>query len=59
MVLKWFQPQPDITAYELWLVLNNVGKVADINPVTFNRSTWESLIPELKRHFRDRDEEKA
>jgi hypothetical protein len=41
-----FEPQKDITAYELALLLRLKTKL-------LQRETWKTLPPELARHFKD------
>ena len=47
-----FEPQPDITAYELALIVSK-GFGNFMNQMTrFEQAKWDALDPSLKRHFR-------
>lgn len=53
MISARFKPAEDITAYELAQI---VAKTGDVRRVWFSDEQWDSLSPELKRHFKvDRD----
>jgi len=46
-----FEPQPDITAYELALIVSKTfGSL--MNRIRFDQAKWDALDPTLKRHFR-------
>jgi len=57
MILAYFDPKPDITAFELAVIWGN--QVIFGNPescprhfgLKFDGSTWDNLDPEIKRHF--------
>lgn len=49
-----FEPLPDITVFELAQMLKN-GVGNSYGEVLFFPSQWETLAPELKRHFVRKD----
>lgn len=56
-ITKRFDPQPDITAYELAIIYGNVsaGPVADPlfkRDTVFPKEAWDALPPEIKRHWK-------
>jgi hypothetical protein len=44
-----FYPQPDITAYELATIC---AKCDPNNDIYFHHGQWETLGPDLQRHFK-------
>jgi hypothetical protein len=42
-----FIPEPDITAYELAVILKGVS-------IAFNVADWDKFSPEVKRHFKSK-----
>ena len=58
MPIKKFDPQKDITAYELAIIFGNVRQPPSLEDplmkvgVTFDDQKWEELPPEIKRHWR-------
>jgi hypothetical protein len=52
--LKEFHPQPDITAWELAIILKSVTPSTGIGLIVFARAQWDSLDEKVTRHFTDR-----
>ncbi len=55
-VKKYFRPEPDITTYELAILVSNFSSVVGWPPrsgVYFTREMWDAMPANLKRHFQD------
>jgi hypothetical protein len=54
-VVARFSPKEDITAYELAIIVGNIGAVGYGNLFTNNvyipAEKWEDIPPEVRRHF--------
>jgi len=49
--LRYYKPQPDITAWEVAQMLDLVTRFSRRGGVMFTDDSWNALAPELKRHF--------
>lgn len=43
-----FTPQPDITTYELAVILSKTM----VQPIAFPWGAWETIDPSIQRHFK-------
>ncbi len=59
MVQKLFDPEKDITAWELAHIYMMVSRTPfeEMNPVSFTDEQWLALAKPIKRHFKDMPDE--